>query len=27
MAREYFVERLWLKTDGTALWEQQPLAL
>jgi len=27
MARDYFVERLWLSTDGTALWEQQPLAL
>ena len=27
MARDYFVEWLWLKTDGTALWEQQPLAL
>jgi hypothetical protein len=27
MARNYFVERLWLSTDGTALWEQQPLAL
>jgi hypothetical protein len=26
-ARDYFIERLWLKTDGTALWEQQPLAL
>jgi len=24
---DYFVERLWLSTDGTALWEQQPLAL
>jgi len=27
MARDYFVERLWLSIDGTALWEQQPLAL
>ena len=27
MARDYFVERLWLSTDGTVLWEQQPLAL
>ena len=27
MARDYFVERLWLNTDCTALWEQQPLAL
>lgn len=24
MAQDYFVERLWLKADGTALWEQQP---
>ena len=22
MARYYFVERLWLSTDGTVLWEQ-----
>ena len=27
MARDYFVERLWISTDGSALWEQQPLAL
>ncbi len=27
MARDYFLERLWITTDGTALWEQQPLAL
>ncbi|MGV0986610.1 MAG: hypothetical protein ACOYB2_18840 [Limnohabitans sp.] len=27
MARDYFLERLWLKTDGKALWEQQPIAL
>lgn len=27
MAQNYFVERLWLSTDGTALWEQQPLTL
>ena len=27
MVRDYFVERLWLSTDGTVLWEQQPLAL
>ena len=27
MSRDYFVERLWLKTEGTALWEPQPLAL
>ena len=27
MARDYFVELLWLSTDGTVLWEQQPLAL
>ena len=27
MARDYFVERLWLSTDDTALWDQQPLAL
>ena len=27
MARDYFVERLWLSTDGSVLWEQQPLAL
>ncbi len=26
-ARDYFVERLWLNTDGTALWEQQPLSM
>ena len=27
MARDYFLERLWLRTDGASLWEQQPLAL
>jgi hypothetical protein len=26
MARDDFVERLWLSTDGTTLWEQQPVA-
>lgn len=27
MARDYYVERLWLSTDGAVLWEQQPLTL
>ncbi|HQT03388.1 MAG: hypothetical protein M1572_08085 [Gammaproteobacteria bacterium] len=27
MARDYFIERLWITLDGKQLWELQPLAL